>query len=163
MTLNPLHVATQGVGFRLTPIALAVQGLLELIAEDEARNYYGGGKSQSRDADTTQQVIDKYDAIERARKSQDDVKNRPAQKEEDPLEKLVAEAKRDQAIKDARQRNLIRAKADELAKKRAKVTIERAMRPDIAMPFEAASKALSNQRSEDDKIMALMAMMLLED
>ena len=43
MRLDPFRIALQGLGFGLTPIALAVQGLLALLEEEAKGGVVGGG------------------------------------------------------------------------------------------------------------------------
>ena len=79
--LNPRLIANQG--FALTPIALAVQGLLALLQEEQKTQVYGSGRRLSVTADWNtgpireplqgpsedeliNQVLEKWDAIERA-------------------------------------------------------------------------------------------------
>lgn len=50
MALNPLLVALQGFGFPLSPIALAVQGLIEQIIEEARRAQIYGGRGAPRTA-----------------------------------------------------------------------------------------------------------------
>ena len=47
--LNPRLIATQG--FALTPIAMAVQGLLAILAEEQRQQVYGSGRKLSVPAD----------------------------------------------------------------------------------------------------------------
>jgi hypothetical protein len=47
--LNPRLIATQG--FALTPIAMAVQGLLAILAEEQRQQVYGSGRKLAVPAD----------------------------------------------------------------------------------------------------------------
>lgn len=82
--LNALHIALQGL-FPLTPIALAVQGLIEEIQEENRQQVYGGGKKtkgpsktsatvardrtpEFTEADIERLVTEKWEAIEKAQR-----------------------------------------------------------------------------------------------
>lgn len=82
--IDPFQIAVQGAGFKLTPIALAVQGFITYL-QDEAQKVNGGGKkpasnqpaqSQQNDDALIYQVLEKWEYIERIRQadSQQNVK-----------------------------------------------------------------------------------------
>lgn len=130
---------------------------------DAPVNYYGSGKAQG-EADLLQKVLDKYWYIEKSHEGVEKPARAPietAKPTKEEVAKTVAETRRQKIIEATRAKN--KAKADELAAAAAKAAIERAKRPPIAMPFAAAKAAAAKQKQEDDSIMALVAMLLLED
>jgi len=56
--LNLRNVALQGLGFKLTPIALAVQGLIDELQEEERQQQYGGRGRRGRAQVTQRQAAE---------------------------------------------------------------------------------------------------------
>lgn len=89
--LDPRLIAIQGAGFPLSPISLAVQGLILQIQEEQRQNI-GGGKvrkavsttakapAPESEQDIIRRVQEKWDTIERAR-AEDQARNLLAQKD----------------------------------------------------------------------------------
>jgi len=99
----------------------------------EVVSYYGSGKA--KDTDIIRKVLEKYEAIEKSRQ-----RDKPADDPgATPMQAKSVAAKK--------------AAAKAIAKASAPL-------PSIDAPFAEASKAA---KAEDDQIMALMALMLLED
>lgn len=96
--------------------------------------YYGSGKAQGGEADLLQRVLDKYEVIE-ANRAIDSAKATAKQVKSDQIEPKPA------------------------TKEQAKAIIE----PVNLAPLENPQLLQAQQAREDDQIMALMALMLLED
>lgn len=131
-------------------------------------NYYGSGK-QAGNRSLIDQVLDKYAAIDRARKNDKpisaDTKPDPAfENAEKALkdQKAKADAARKEAeAKAKRQVEEIKAKA--AAEAKAKAEMKRKAFPPMEMPHTGEAKRLRDAAIEDEHIMRLMATMLLED
>jgi hypothetical protein len=103
--------------------------------ETPPATYYGSGKAQS-EADLLQKVLDKYEVIE---------KNQSLDAKQTPKEQKSAKSKQSQAKVGAKQP--------------ATAIIDAIKLPSLPNPAEMQAK----QAAQDDQIMALMALMLLED